>query len=346
MSENENLNGSIDLISSDGTRTTENGKNLNHSDTAAVAEVLLSFMKDGRYLKSLVHLLSQALAPWLIDITRQRNTATNVTTNQNEDVDIMGENTLNTNNRWMSVVKPELELLAGIIYFVFTIWSRGRTLGMEYVGIEYFFCDRNNKSGSNLETKKIFSRFNNQKYKNIHQTKEDSYFLQSMGNSRLRMMAFSFVYVFVPYLIRRVGKENGWSKLNQLLNLLFHRRGEQGYLSDLHERDETLSHINESLRGIARRRVYENQRRAMLERIERMERQAQEQTEGIDQEQNQVDESNSNRNMDEAQLSMISSIHLNLNQLRNYTFKHRLGLFLRKAQHLLRVMFQVRMKGG
>lgn len=231
-----------------------------NTSTAAIADVLLAMVKDGRYLSSLVHLLSQTVSPWLVPYRSQ---------NRHMYID-------NASN--INILRPELELIAGMIHFLLTVLPIGRTLGMEYVGIDFDSENKNvqNRVGrDNDNTQQNTARKNDlsqNKVRKRHANKsqsDSSYsaFLTKFGGSRANMIAFSFVYVFAPYLIRRAGRR-GWIQLQQLYNSFSQRRQGNNVLGQ-----ETGSQRNENLRGIDRRRVYEEQRRAMLARIEAMENQ-------------------------------------------------------------------------
>jgi len=224
----------------------------NQPDIAAA--VLLAIVKDGRYLSSLVQLLSRAISPWLRSSPEMER---HDTVNVNED---------DQSNEVFSTIKPELELIAGLTHFFLTIFYRGRTLGMEYVGLEYYTND------------KLTSRDPNQSF--LKREGLSALIVQKLGSSHAKVIAFAFFYVVTPYLVRRSGR-GGWDNLRSLFERFFRRDSAtgRGYAS------AQMRSNNELLRGVERRRVYEEQRKAMLERIRALERQQQEEETDINQHQ-------------------------------------------------------------
>lgn len=171
--------------------------------SSTVAPTLLGLGKDDRYQSRLSSLISEVIAPYL----KVSNNASN---------GISGSNEIGVNDQQPEdILEPEINLLSRIVFGI--IMAReGKSLGLEYVGLQY------------------------------------------KNRSSIKFRLFILLYIIRPYALDRV-KRKGFDELkNARISLL----------PSIFERNETIIRNRDDLRGIDRRRLFEESRRRMLERAQ------------------------------------------------------------------------------
>ena len=260
---------------------------------APVPDVLLSLAKDDRYISQLADMLSQVVVPFAsMFVTSQRNnntTARSSTTPTESQDDAFNDDELieDDGQRFIERIRPELNLLASIIVhsatFVFytrqfredggesnstTEGVKKRSIGMESLNLAYEYPRK--QQGSSVSM---------QQSKDIKIRHARDYLVKLMQIARglilprhiSRWHSLLFLQTIVPYIIQRVGR-GGWGKdLGGMSTDLLHVFGMSSMQSPAMTRtsnnqgEEDADVLNDDrLRGAARRRLFEAQRRSMM----------------------------------------------------------------------------------
>jgi len=206
------------------------GSNEIMPNTAPVPDVLLSLAKDDRYIDELSTMLGSVIVPYA-------SLCPQVSSDDPEDF----------GRRVIEKIRPELDLLASIIIYSAT-----------YVGC--YIHGRGNK------------------LQNLTQNDEGANQRRSVGMESLnlaysgeakRWHALLFLQIIAPYIIHRVGR-GGWSKdLGGAVHIVMDWLGlayptPSVFRTNNTEEDEDLRN-DDRLRGSARRRLFLEQRRRMLD---------------------------------------------------------------------------------
>ena len=256
------------------------------SASAPVPDVLLSLAKDDRYVLELSSLLARVVSP-LASVLQPSSSSSGVRASdrvgggRGEDRDAgRGMTTSHDNDegvRLVERIQPELDLLASAIVhsaaFV-SCYARGgdcfgrptgdddgairRSLGMESLNLANLYPAKDNRGRNGSVIENFADR--------------------SAGISPSwkanRWHALLFLQTVVPYIVRRVGR-GGWSKDlgGPMYNLLEHI-GLVGIVHPVHAgsitnnagaEDGSALRNDDRLRGSARRRLFLEQRRRMLD---------------------------------------------------------------------------------
>lgn len=123
-------------------------------------------------------------------------------------------------------IQPELDFLARIIHCLLLLRCNGQSLGMAYAGLSYWPCT---------------------------------------SSQRKVNYAFQFIYTVMPYIKRRVGG-NGWNDISQIIHSI--KRSIRFNNAYVEGDDLSISSPMdmENLRGVDRRKMYEEMRMKMLQR--------------------------------------------------------------------------------
>ena len=176
------------------------------SPRSTVAPTLLGLGKDDRYQSRLSSLISEVIAPYL---NVSNNTSNNVSGSTIASNEIGGND-----QQPEDILKPEIKLLSRIVFGI--IMAReGKSLGLEFVGLQY----KNRKS--------------------------------------IKFRLFILMYILCPYALDRI-KRKGFDEL---------KNAKISFLPSFYEKNETIRN-RDDLRGLDRRRLFEESRRRMLERAQ------------------------------------------------------------------------------
>eukprot|EP01082_Thalassiosira_pseudonana_P001241 g818.t1 g818 contig10:792388-794453(+) len=260
---------------------------------APVPDVLLSLAKDDRYISQLADMISQVVVPFAsMFVTSQRNnntTARSSTTPTESQDDAFNDDELieDDGQRFIERIRPELNLLASIIVhsatFVFytrqfredggesnstTEGVKQRSIGMESLNLAYEYPRK--QQGSSVSM---------QQSKDIKIRHARDYLVKLMQIARglilprhiSRWHSLLFLQTIVPYIIQRVGR-GGWGKdLGGMSTDLLHVFGMSSMQSPAMTRtsnnqgeEDADVRNDDRLRGAARRRLFEAQRRSMM----------------------------------------------------------------------------------
>ena len=266
---------------------------------APVPDVLLSLAKDDRYISEVVFILSQVIVPFASifflprrsDVSRNDHTSSNGT-----DGIYSGEEILEDDGRrFIDRIRPELNLLASVLVhsatFVFYARNFGgkgaelmnenarRSLGMESLNLAYRYPDRNSRSDSTTASSKLRN--------NYHSNSSQNVWKSLFPSQTYRWHWLILLQTVVPYIIQRAGR-GGWSTdLGGLTTVLLQRYGlhpqrtgiaGQRTIGSDAENDQTAREEvvgdssgnidalrnDDRLRGLARRRLFEEHRRRMI----------------------------------------------------------------------------------
>lgn len=244
--------------------------------SAPVPDILLSLAKDDRYISQITLLLAQSIVP-LASVFFPRRTGSHRSHSQAFDAEEIIDN---DGQRFIERIQPELHLLASIIVhsatFVFYTRHFGggssecgedarRSIGMESLNLAYSFPRKrqhhDQRVSSATKMQKSLVRIVGVKKSLMH-------LLDSI--SIHRWQALLLLQTIIPYFIHRAGR-GGWSKdLGEITSAFLQccgwhsgsRLGSSrggGIQSD----DEAFRN-DDRLRGNARRRLFEAQRRRMM----------------------------------------------------------------------------------
>jgi hypothetical protein len=238
---------------------------------APIPDILLSQAKDDRYISEVSSLLSQIASVCLFPLFSDRRrssssgsgapyTATPVTTSTGGDDEDDDDN--HGKHHFIHRILPELNLLASIIVHssAFICYNRATgngtvqqsTLGMESLNLV---------SHRDIATWKKRERSSSSNISSILHSVRDR-FMEVCSPSSWNVNHFQFfifLQTIVPYILQRVHR-GGW--LEDLRGLIPVNRSER--INDIGEEERVLRN-DERLRGSARRRLFDEQRRQMLQ---------------------------------------------------------------------------------
>mmetsp|Transcript_32830 Transcript_32830/g.69053 ORF Transcript_32830/g.69053 Transcript_32830/m.69053 type:complete len:656 (+) Transcript_32830:34-2001(+) len=266
---------------------------------APVPDVLLSLAKDNRYISEVASLLSQVAVPFASIFLlprrggdgRNRSGTSSMSTSRRSSENYNGDDIFEDDGeRFIERIRPELNFLASMIVhsatFIFYTRNFGyiagannnsgiikRSLGMESLNLAYRYPVKKRSDSATLMSTSV-KQSNNKR--NIFRDYLMMIFPSWKINQWHRLL---FLQTMVPYIIQRVGR-GGWSKdLGGLFSTLLDRCG-MGHirLSTLSareisnrtgneqriEEDSLAPRNDDRLRGSARRRLFDEQRRRML----------------------------------------------------------------------------------
>lgn len=206
---------------------TMGGSNEIMPNTAPVPDVLLSLAKDDRYIDELSTMLGSVIVPYA-------SLCPQVSSDDPEDF----------GRRVLEKIRPELDLLASIIIYSATY-------------VECYIHGGGNKLQSLTQ--------NDEGANQRRSVGMESLNLAYRGEAK-RWHALLFLQTIAPYVIHRVGR-GGWSKdLGEAAHIVMDRLGlaPAVFRTNNTEEDEDLRN-DDRLRGSARRRLFLEQRRRMLD---------------------------------------------------------------------------------
>lgn len=232
--------------------------------SAPIPDILLSQAKDDRYISDVSSLLSQIASVCIFPLCRDRrnshsgapSTIATTRTTQNyygggdDDIDDDHEQ-----HHFIHRLLPELNLLASIIvHSTALIYYRNEnrsTLGMESLNLEYRMPATNQKKELSYPSKlsSIVQSFRNSFMRTVPSSLRNVNHFQQMV----------FLQTIVPYILQRVSR-GGW--IEDLRGLIPARS--EIIINNVGGAERTLRN-DERLRGSARRRLFEEQRRQMLQ---------------------------------------------------------------------------------
>eukprot|EP00804_Cyclotella_cryptica_P017854 CCRYP_001245-RA/>CCRYP_001245-RA protein AED:0.29 eAED:0.29 QI:26/1/1/1/0.66/0.5/4/1494/643 len=273
------------------------GSTASIDSSAPVPDILLSLAKDDRYISHTVTLLAQAIVPLASIFFPPRRTNRNdrgdtrdSQTNNHTSFD--GEDVIEDDGqRFVERIRPELHLFAAIIvhsasFFFYTrhfggIVTNGsdgggarRSIGMESLNLAYSFPHGKdmgtsiNSSATNARESLMGGGATHIRDSLIRIVKSIFVPWQMID----RWHALLFLQTVMPYLIERAGR-GGWSKdLGGISSAFLQCCGWNSGRrlgTDSHDNDPSIDDGNEfrnddRLRGLARRRLFEAQRRRMM----------------------------------------------------------------------------------
>ncbi|KAL7477594.1 hypothetical protein ACHAW6_003396 [Cyclotella cf. meneghiniana] len=259
------------------------------NDTAPVPDILLSLAKDDRYISHTVALLSQAIVP-LASIffpprhsLNARGASRNSPTN---DHAFDGEEIIEDDGRrFVERIRPELYLLASIIVhsasFIFYTRQFGgratnaggeggarRSIGMESLNLAYSFPVRKGMDRSMQSSAGGKLTYMKESLIRSIKSRLVSWLIVDRWQSLL------FLQTVMPYLIQRAGR-GGWSNDLSGISSAFlqcctwssgRRIGSDSHHNEASIDDDDVVEFrnDDSVRGLARRRLFEAQRRRMM----------------------------------------------------------------------------------
>lgn len=232
--------------------------------SAPVPDVLLSLAKDDRYISQITKLLSQSIVPItsVFFPSNPRNSSSH---------HIQRELIEDNGHKFLERIQPELHLLASILVHsaAFVLYTRQfggafaennrgaavrRSIGMESLNLAFDFERKRPQLVMNSNNLSIGDKFK------ASVIRAFDYFSMDRWKSLLLLQTI------VPYLIQRAGR-GGWSKdLGEITSSLFGCCGGGARLGTV-ENDEVDIRNDDRLRGTARRRLFEEQRRRMMNSV-------------------------------------------------------------------------------
>ncbi|KAL7528705.1 hypothetical protein ACHAWF_002671 [Thalassiosira exigua] len=252
--------------------------------TAPVPDVLLSLAKDDRYISEVTSLLSQvavSFASLFLPPRRgdggspnRRGGPSSASASRRIGEEILDDG----GRRFVERLRPELTLLASFLVHsaTFVCCSRNfgdslggrdvsiqRSLGMESLNLGYRYPARKSDalSSSSTPSERMHPSNGSRKHASVVSS--------SWGINRWHVLLF--FQTIVPYVLNRVGR-GGWSRdlgglRSTLMARVFPRPIENNIGTgngDTREGEDTQLRNDDRLRGSARRRLFDEQRRRML----------------------------------------------------------------------------------